>query len=89
MVDDIDIEEIENEETQMEEGDYKLSPCGRLGGMTGVSQDHKFLGEFSSNDEALRFIRKRMKQEGFWPNIWWISDHGNFWQIDDKGNEIK
>lgn len=74
--------------TRMEEDDYKLSPCGKLGGMTGVSQSGKFLGEFPDNDEALEFVRNHREKNLFWPNIWWVSDHGNYWMIDENGNEL-
>lgn len=80
----------ETEQRVMEDEDYVLSPCGTLGGRTGLSiHNNKFLSDFATTDEALEFMRERMDQESFWPNIWWISDHGNFWQIDKHGAEIK
>jgi hypothetical protein len=75
-------------EKKMQEDDYKLTPCGYLGGKTGVSQYDKFLGEFSTTDEALEFVKEHMEEEQFFPNIWWISDHGNAWLIDLDGKEI-
>lgn len=71
------------------EDDYTLTPCGRLGGKTRVSQFGKVLDEFIETDDALKFIAEHMKQENYFPSIWWISDHGNAWQIDIEGNEIK
>jgi hypothetical protein len=71
---------------EMLEEDYKLTPCGHLGGKTGVSQSGKFLGEFDDNESALAFVRERMEQEQFWPDIWWVSDHGNYWKITNDGN---
>ncbi len=33
----------------------------------------KLIGEFQSDDELLNFMNK----EGYWPNTWTLSDHGN------------
>jgi len=72
----------------MEEEDYKLTPSGMLGEKTSVST-YEFLGEFDTTEEALQFVKEDMEENQFWPNIWWISDHGNYWGIDIEGNEIE
>jgi hypothetical protein len=69
--------------------DYKLTPSGHLGGMVSVSADGKFLGEFTTTDKALAFVREHMEEEQFWASIWWVSDHGNAWMIDLDGNEVQ
>lgn len=69
--------------------DYTFTPSGRLGGRIAVAQVGKFLGEFAGMDDALEFVRGRMETEKWWPDLWWISDHGNGWQIDIQGNEVK
>jgi len=73
----------------IESGDYTLTPCGKLGGKVSVCQEGKCLGEFVETEDALKFVSERMDDEQFWPNIWWISDHGNGWMIDNHGNEIE
>lgn len=73
----------------IQEDDYKVYPYGRLGGKTGVSQGDKFLGEYNETDDALRFVAEHMDETQCCSNIWWVSDHGNYWQIDINGNEIK
>lgn len=73
---------------QREHDDYTLTPCGNLGGKTGVSQGGKFLGEFSDNVSALEFVRQHMEDNQYWPSIWWVSDHGNEWPIDLDGEEL-
>jgi len=71
-------------------GDYTLTPSGPLGGRISVGQhEQRFLREFVHIEGALAFIQEHMNTEKFWPNIWWISDHGNVWQIDTEGKEIK
>lgn len=77
----------EQESQAPDEEDYKLTPCGQLGAKTAVSS-HKFLGEFDSNEDALAFVREDMQASNFYPSIWWVSDHGNFWQISDTGEEL-
>lgn len=70
--------------------DYTVTPCGPLGGRTAVAQHEcRFLADFATTDEALAFIADHMESENYWPNVWWISDHGNCWQIDLEGNELE
>lgn len=47
------------------------------------------LGTFTSENEALNALSQAMDEDGFYPNIWYVSDHGNLWPIDINGNEIK
>ena len=72
-----------------EAGDYILTPSGPLGGRTAVSiVDERYCGEFGTTEGALAFVRADMDKAGFWPSIWWVSDHGNGWPIDLDGNEL-
>jgi len=73
-----------------EVGDYVLQPSGPLGCLTevGVIQEG-LVGVFNSTLSALEFVRERMEKEQFYPSVWWCSDHGNFWLIDDNGSEIR
>ena len=66
------------------DGDFTITPCGHLGGMSGVGViGGKFVGEFHSDYEAIMAIRRIMNDEKFWPNIWIVSDHGNWRLYDD------
>jgi len=61
------------------DGDFTLTPCGPLGSKTSVGRvNDKFVGEFDSDDEALVAINAIMEKERFWPNVWNVSDHGNW-----------
>jgi len=74
--------DVNEDHSEMSDDDYKITPSGPLGGNVSVSANDKFLREFSEVEDALNFIRKDMENNNFWPNIWWISDHGNHWMID-------
>lgn len=61
------------------EGDFTITPCGRLGGKSALGViEGKFVGEFDSDDSAIEAAIEIMRDEQFWPNIWIVSDHGNF-----------
>jgi hypothetical protein len=66
-----------------EEGDYIISSCGPLGSMTrvsvvGDSRSRKVFGGEKQAASAWAYITERMTKENFYPNIWHMSDHGNF-----------
>ena len=54
---------------------YKDS--GPLGAKTSLSLGRRFLGEFNTEDEAFIYLRTLAKYENVFPNVWYISDHGN------------
>jgi hypothetical protein len=54
-----------------------------------VGCEGKFLGDFVEMEDALKFVKKWMDDNGYYPNLWFVSDHGNSWQIDIEGNEIE
>jgi hypothetical protein len=59
------------------EGDAIYYDSGPLGTKTSVSLDGKTLGEFDTEEEALRHLRVMAKEYKFFPDVWYISDHGN------------
>lgn len=75
-------EESEDEEFEDEgpqEGDYIISSGGRLGGSTYVSEfEGRWSEEVEDEDEAEWVIAQRMKEENFFPNVWFQDDHGGF-----------
>lgn len=48
--------------------------------------DH--LGEFPDMDDALKAVNDWMEKKKFYPNIYFINDHGNIDLIDREGNII-
>lgn len=61
------------------EGDFTISPTGPLGGLSALARfEGKCIGTFDCDDDAVAEARRIMTAEQFWPNIWIVSDHGNF-----------
>jgi hypothetical protein len=67
----------EEEQDKPEPSDAFFSDSGQLGAKTSVSVNNKFLGEFNEMEEAEAALKKWMEQNKFYPNVWYISDHGN------------
>jgi hypothetical protein len=68
-------------------GDYTITPGGRLGGMSAVGViEGKFVGLYDCDDDALRAIKAKCDEEQYWPNIWFVSDHGN-WSLYEGESE--
>lgn len=66
------------------QGDFTITPCGSLGGKSALARlDGEFIGEFDSDDAAIEQARTIMQEERFWPDIWLVSDHGNFTRVED------
>lgn len=61
--------------------DFTITPCGPLGGKSALGRvEGKFVGEFYSDDSAIIAAKQIMEDEQFWPDIWIVSDHGN-WEL--------
>lgn len=71
---------------EMREG-YTISDA-RDGGYN-VSHEGKHFGDFDSIADALSEIEVQMKRDGFYPNIYYVNDHGNIDLLDAEGNSIK
>ena len=68
-----------DDEDQPTPGDFTITPCGRLGGRSALGRvEGRFVGEFDCDDDAVRAARQIMEDEQFWPNVWIVSDHGNW-----------
>lgn len=69
----------DDEPNEPTEGDYILSSCGELGSKAAVSiYEGKFLREFREESDARNWIQQNMLDHGFFPNVWKLSDHGNW-----------
>jgi hypothetical protein len=54
-----------------------------------VGCDGKFQGEFVEMEDALNKVKEWKTKNNWFPNTWFISDHGNYSLIDDEGNILK
>ena len=54
--------------------DYVITDCGRLGSMYCCNQG---IGQYAEYDELLQAIHDDMERQQFWPNLWYVNDHGN------------
>jgi hypothetical protein len=78
--------DVENRPDTMDtEGDCIISSNGWK---YSLSCGGAFEGEFNEVEEALARVREWKKENHYYPNTWFISDHGNESLIDDEGNII-
>jgi hypothetical protein len=70
------VEEENMSETELDREDAIMSPSGYLGSKISVSIEGKHIGEYDSEDDAENAIKAWMKKNKFYPNVWYIDDHG-------------
>lgn len=59
------------------EEDGTITPAGPLGSRYAVALAGSFLGHADDMDQAIGMLRKAMDADRYWPDAWFISDHGN------------
>jgi hypothetical protein len=64
------------------EEDATIIPTGPLGAWYAVGLGGRFLGEVRDMDQALGMLRAAMDADQVWPDVWFISDHGNPHRLD-------
>lgn len=83
------IENLDND-IEQEQPDFENDAIiGTKGNYYTLSYAGLYLGRSVEIDPLLSLLKKKMKEGNYFPTIWYISDHGNFWPIDIHGNEIK
>lgn len=68
--------DYDDEEIEPDEEDIYISDSGRLGSQTSVSAGGKVIGEFDDLDDAEKAIKVWMKKNRYYPNVWYVDDHG-------------
>lgn len=72
------------EQVEPTEGDFTITPCGRLGGKSALGRvGGRFIGEFDCDDDAAREAQRIMTAESWFTNVWLVSDHGNWRLLTD------
>jgi hypothetical protein len=59
------------------EEDATITPTGPLGSHYAVALAGSFLGYADDLDQATAMLREATDADGYWPDAWFISDHGN------------
>jgi hypothetical protein len=59
------------------EEDGTITPAGPLGSHYAVALAGSFLGYADDLDQATAMLRAAMDADRYWPDAWFISDHGN------------
>jgi hypothetical protein len=54
-----------------------------------VVHEGKSVGKYDDMDDALEAIEAEMKRSNFYPNIYYVNDHGNVDLLDSEGNVIE
>lgn len=85
--DDMENQDVEDFETptEPEEDDCIVSSNGFK---LSVSCGGKHIGEFTEDEQAWQAVRDWKKQNNWFPNTWFVSDHGNASLVDDDGNML-
>lgn len=53
-----------------------------------LTADGKYIDNYSDWDDVTLAAKQWMEQNQYWPNIFFINDHGNVTHMDIDGNEI-
>jgi len=61
----------------------------RTRGGYSVSVEGKHLDYYDNFDDALYSVKQWMDASKYWPNIFFVNDHGNVTHIDNEGNGIQ
>ena len=81
-------EKIDEDETQDEpqEDDCFIQSNGFK---NTVSCGGKYIGDFVEDDDAFNAVKQWKIKNNYYPNTWFVSDHGNMTLVDDEGNSIQ
>jgi hypothetical protein len=71
-----------DEPDEPEEEDLVMEDA-RGGGVSVSLYGHKHLETLDDRDEAEKFIKQYMRHHNWYPNVWFISDHGNAHLVTD------
>lgn len=46
-----------------------------------VSCEGRFIAEFKELHDAIQCVKQWQKDNQYFPNVWWVSDHGNIFPV--------
>lgn len=73
------------EDPQPDEEDIFISDTGNLGSITIATWCHKIIARDSERMQVERKVKAWMEEQEYWPNVWFVSDHGNAHLITNLG----
>ncbi len=68
-------------EEKPQEGDYIIQPYGNLGSKYIVNNGMKFSRVCDTWNDCITAIKNHMATTKFYPNVWFINDHGNVTRV--------
>jgi len=71
--------------TEPEDDDCFISSNGNA---LSVSCGGKFIGKFIEDEDAFNAVKQWKIKNNYYPNTWYVSDHGNMSLVDDEGNIV-
>lgn len=72
-----------DEDDEPQEEDLIYAPSGNLGSKLTLSQvGGKEIGTYNSDDEVIKAAKDWMEQNNFYPNLWFIDDHGESQRVE-------
>jgi len=78
-IEDDEPEDDDDEPQEPEDGDYIIEDCGRLGSRCCATiKGQNYRVEADTREEVEAMIKVQMKNDKFYPNVWALSDHGNY-----------
>lgn len=76
------ISRLDNERDEPDEEDFVIQCDARGYAVTPLGE------HFNSMDDAYLAVHEEMTSHGFFPNVWLVSDHGNFHKVTDFAEEV-
>lgn len=87
-----DFDEPDNENDEPDsENDAFLSSSGSLGSKISLNIAGEFIGEFNCEEEVKKELKNWMKENNYYPSVWWVDDHGGIeaYSIDKIINPVQ
>ena len=79
------IPEIDEEELTPDDEDIFISDTGPLGSITMAYYCHQEIARGINRGDVEIDVKNWMDENAYWPNVWFISDHGNVHLITNLG----
>jgi hypothetical protein len=79
-------QEYDDMRSDLESGECAVIQCNGSKTTASFCGKHLATGDF---DDLLVAVKEEMEFQRFWPNIYYVNDHGNVDLLDDKGDTVR